>query len=138
MVRYVKSTAVIPVSICVCCSKALSSCQKLGETFRQFSIKLRGAVTDCQFVAPCAHAVSGMLCTRANCCGVDYTDSVVRDILSSIYDVKIRRGVLFHPSMLNKSINKIICTIEGKESARDAIALSAPTQSVLVKVLWEV
>lgn len=36
--RLSKSTAVIPVSICVCCSEAFSCCQKLCKTFRQFSI----------------------------------------------------------------------------------------------------
>ena len=81
VIRLSKSTAVIPVSICVRRSEALQCKQKLGETFRHFSTTVRGAVTDCNFTVPCPHAVNGPRCAIANCTGVDYTDSVVRDIL---------------------------------------------------------
>ena len=90
VVRLSKSTAVIPVSICVRWSKALQCKQKMGETFRHFSISVRGAVTDCNFTAPCPHAVNGPRCAAADCNGVDYTDSVVHDILlAGIYEVEI-------------------------------------------------
>ena len=57
-------------------------------------------------------------------------ESIVRDILlSGIYDIAIRPEVLSNPSMLNKSINNIICIIEGKESTRNAVASSTPTQA---------
>ena len=46
VVQLSKSTGIIPVSICVICSKALSSRQKLGKTFCQFSLKVCGSVTD--------------------------------------------------------------------------------------------
>ena len=78
--RLCKSTAVFAVSVCVLRSKALSCRQRVGETFRHFSIKVRGAVTHCNFV-PCAHATAVLRCIRADCKGVNYTDSVVRDIL---------------------------------------------------------
>ena len=85
------------------------------------SINVCGAVTDCNYlyVAPCPHATTGMRCGRANCSGIDYTNSVTRDILlSGIYDVKICREVLSNPSMATKAINDIISVIESKESAR--------------------
>ena len=108
VVRRAKSTVVIPVYVCVGRSEALSCRQKVGKTFRHFLIKKRGAVTDCDFVVPCAHATSGMRCGRADCNGVNYTDSVVRDILpSGIYDVEIRREVLSDPTMAAKPINII-------------------------------
>ena len=100
-------------------SEALSCHQKMVETFYSFSLKVRGAVTDCEFVVPCAHATQGLRCTRADCRGVNYTNSVIRDILlSGIYDVEIHCKVL----------SNIICTVEGKESARNAVAVSAPRQ----------
>ena len=127
VVRLSKSTAVIPVSICVRRSEALSCKQKMGETFRHFSISVRGAVTDCDFTVPCPHASAGRHCAIAGCNGVDYTDSVVRNILlAGIYDTDIRRDVLSDPSMASKSINDIISVIESKESARDAVSSPAP------------
>ena len=63
-VRLLKSTAVIPVSVCICRSEALSSKQKLGETFRHFSITIRRAVTDCDFIAPCPHPTAGTVPVR--------------------------------------------------------------------------
>merc|ERR1711911_272164 len=127
VVRLSKSTAVIPVSICVRRSEALQCKQKMGETFRHFSTSVRGAVTDCDFIVPCPHAVNSLRCAAADCRGVDYTDSVVRDILlAGIYDVEIRREVLSDPSMAAKPINDIICVIESKESARDAVSSPAP------------
>ena len=127
VVRLAKSTAVIPVSICVRRSEALQCKQKQGETFRHFSTSVRGAVTDCDFVVPCPHATNGLRCATAGCTGVDYTDSVVRDILlAGIYDTDIRRDVLSDPSMASRAINDIISVIEGKESARDAVSAPAP------------
>ena len=121
-----KSTAVIPVSVCIRCSEALSCPQKVGETFRHFSIKVRRAVTDCNFVVPCAHATSRIRCNCNDCNGVNYTNSVFCDILlSGIYNVYIRREVLSDPAMATKPIN-IISAVEGKESACDAVASSAP------------
>ena len=73
VIRLSKSTAVIPVSICVRRSEALQCKQKLGETFRHFSTSVRGAVTDCDFIVPCPHAVNCPRCNLANCNGVDYT-----------------------------------------------------------------
>ena len=127
VISLAKSTAIIPVSICVRRSEALQCRQKVGETFRHFSTSVRGAVTDCDFVVPCPHAVNGLQCAAPGCRGVDYTDSVVRDILlAGIYDVEIRREVLSNPSMASKSINDIISVVEGKESARDAVASPTP------------
>ena len=53
VVRLSKSTAVIPVSICIRRSEVLQCKQKLGETFRHFSTTIRGAVTDCDFTVLC-------------------------------------------------------------------------------------
>ena len=76
---------------------------------------------DCKFIAPCAHTNSGLTCARVNCGGVNYTNSLVRDILLlGIYNIEIRCKVLSNPSML-KLINDIICTVEGNESARNFV-----------------
>ena len=73
------------------------------------------------------HAVNRPRCALANCTGVNYTGSVVRDILlAGIYDVEIRRDVLSDPSMATRPINDIILVIESKESARDAVSSPAP------------
>ena len=123
VVHLSKSTAVIPVSVCVRRSEALQCKQKQGETFRHFSTSVRGALTDCDFTVPCPHATNGPRCAVVGCTGVDYTDSVVRDILlAGIYDVEIRRNVLSDSSMASRPINKIISIVEGKESARDAVS----------------
>ena len=101
----------------------------LKKDLRQFAVKVRGAVTDCKFIALCNHATSCRSCAVPDCRGVDYTDIVVCDILlSGIYNVEIRRKVLSDPSMLTILINNIICTVKGKESARNAVASAVPQQ----------
>ena len=73
------------------------------------------------------HAVGGPRCALADCNGVDYTNSIVRDILlAGIYDVEICRDILSDPSMATRPINDIISVIESKESARDAVSSPAP------------
>ena len=62
---------------------------------------------DCNFIAPYGN----------------YTDSVVCDLLSGIYDIEICREVLSDPTMATRPIN--ISAIESKESAHDALAAPA-------------
>ena len=58
----------------------------------------------------------------------------------SIYDIEIRREVLSDPSMLNKSINNITCTVEGKESTCDACTVEgkgSTCDAVAVSAHWQ-
>ena len=106
-----RSLAVIPVATCVLRTELLQLHQERDETFRAFAARVRGKAETCAFAARCE-------CGR----NVDYTDHVIRDVLSNgLSDPDIRRDVLGTKDLLTKPINDVIALVENKEMARNAL-----------------
>ena len=106
----IKRIAVIPVSLGIRRSEALSARQQHAERFQAFASRVRGLVIDCDFTVTCPHATSpNHGCSMAGCAGVDYTDAVIRDILpNGIGDAYIRRDILGTEDTSALSVNRVI------------------------------
>ena len=65
--------------------------------------------------------------TKCTCLGkVDFTDSIIRDVLiSGIADLDIRREVLCTSAILARVVNDVISLVESKEIAMNALPSSA-------------
>ena len=71
LLTQVKTVAVKPVSVGILRAAAHSAKQAAGERFQQFATKVRGLMTDCDYVDPCPHAAAPLPgAVQAMACGV--------------------------------------------------------------------
>ena len=112
-------------------SEALSAKQAAGERFQQFTARVRGLVIDCQYKLPCPNAGPGNeACATTGCIGVDYSTTVVKDVLlNSIADADIKREILGDVNLASKTVQEVVTIVEAKEAARDAVATSRTAQT---------
>ena len=85
-----KALVVIPVA------EALSAWQAPGELFWHFWARVQDLTIDCNYTLACAHAARGaIVCGARGCAGVDFTDSIIKDVLlAGIHDSEIRQEIL--------------------------------------------
>ena len=107
--------AVIAVATGVTRAELVLLRQERDETFRAFSARVRGKAETCAYSVNCT-------CGR----DVDFTDAIVRDVLiAGISDLDIRREVLGTVDIIDQPVNDVIALVESKETARNALPLSA-------------
>ena len=110
-----KSLAVIAVATGVMRAELVRMQQERDESFRAFAARVRGKAETCAYITKCT-------CL----CEVDFTDSIIRDVLiAGIADLDIRREVLGTSAILERAVNDVISLVEGKEMARNALPSSA-------------
>ena len=121
LIRKVKAVAVRPAAVGILRATAHSEKQASGEQFQAFAAKVRGLTKDCNYVLPCPHATAQVCTTVPDCRGVNYTPEVIKDILlSGIYNLDVRRGVLGTAGIEDKTVNNLVHIVKAKEAARDA------------------
>ena len=134
LLAQVKTVAVKPVAVGILRTAAHSAKQAAGKRFQAFATKVRGLMTNCDYVDPCPHApvpaageVQAMACNVASCTGTDYTASILRTILlAGIYDSDIRRSILGTIGIERKPVEEVINLVEMKEAACDASGTARP------------
>ena len=113
-----KSLAVIPVATMVIRAELLALRQDRNEPIRSFFSKVRGKAEICSYSTE--HK-----CTCGRSCSVDFTETIVRDVvIAGLYDEDIRRRVMGVKDLCDKSSNDIVALIEAEEMARDSIPSS--------------
>ena len=89
--------------------------QSHGESFREFYANVKAAAATCDFRVMCRHEC----CT--NKCAIDYTSSVVKDVLvAGIADTDIRKDVLAWTELDLKDDKGVVAFVEAKEIAQAA------------------
>ena len=145
LLTQVKAVAVKKVSVGVLRAAAHLAKQAAGERFQQFATKVRGLITDCDYVNPCPHApvpnpgqMQAMVCGAVNCAGSDYAQSILRNILlAGVYDTDIKRSILGAVGIERKPIQDIIELVEVKEAARNAAGTTRPAAAAASTLLYK-
>ena len=107
--------AVVPVALGVTRAALMQMHQDNDESFRTFTVRVRGKAEICRF-----QATTRCVCTRT--VTTDYTEEVIRDVvLAGASDVDIRREALSTEGLQEKTVNEIIAFVESREMARKAI-----------------
>jgi hypothetical protein len=93
----------------------LSLKQAHGETFREFYANVKAAAATCDFKVMCRHECC------ADKCAIDYTSSVVKDVLiAGIADADIRNDVLAWAELDSMDDKGVMAFVEAKEIAQAA------------------
>ena len=114
-----RSFAVIAVAIGVQRAELVQMHQERDEPFRSFAARVRGKAETCAYTTKCT-------CLQ----DVDFTDVIIRDVLiAGISDLDIRREILGTESILERSVNVVITSVESKEMARNSLPSSTAAVS---------
>ena len=118
------SYAVIPVATGVLRAELMQLAQGADEQFRTFAARVQGKAGTCGL-----H--TSVKCECGRTLQIDYTSETVKDVLlAGIADMDIRREALGTKDIQNKSINKVISFVEGREMARNATPNAASVSAV--------
>ena len=110
-----KQLAVIKIATSLRRTNLLALKQSHGETFREFYANVKAAAATCDFRVTCRHECC------ANKCAIDYTSSVVKDVLiAGIADADIRKDVLAWAELDSKDDKGVMAFVEAKEIAQAA------------------
>ncbi len=111
----IKRLAVIKIATSVRRTNLISMKQSHGESFREFYANVKAAAATCDFRVMCRHEC----CTDK--CAIDYTSSVVKDVLvAGIADTDIRKDVLAWTELDSKDDKGVVAFVEAKEIAQAA------------------
>ena len=109
-----KRLAVISTATSVRKTELLTMRQDHGQPIRSFAAQVKGKAQVCSFSKTCR-------CAQV----VDYTEDIVKYVvISGIVDEEIKRDILGHPDLDEKSLNNTISLIENKEMASRAMTTS--------------
>ena len=112
----IKRLAVIKIATSVRRTNLLASKQSHGESAREFYANIKAAAATCDYRVKCMHA----------CCAdkdkVDYTSSVVKDVLIvGIADAEIQKDLLSWEELDKKDDKEVLAFVESKELAQTAL-----------------
>ena len=110
-----KRLAVIKIATSVRRTNLLAMKQPHGETVREYYANVKAAAATCGFRVKCRHDCC------ADKCEIDYTSSVVKDVVvAGIADPDIRKDVLAWSELDAKDDKAVVAFIESKEIAQSA------------------
>ena len=119
-----RQMSVIKVATSIRRTKLMTMKQEQGQSIREFYANAKSQAATCSYTVKCNHA----------CCvdhpDIDYTAHVVKDIIiCGIADPEISRDILELEKLDEKTVSELVGIIEGKETARKALATGSQTDT---------